>query len=182
MVDEQVILVFFTPDAGTTSVMTVTADFSGYSAATVTVTLQHYQILEGTAKWIYLAFQVLVMVNLTIMSIDIIFAFKAMWLEYRTTKERPTPVAIAKQLVDVATIGMCVAFIVLRIPQKFDTAPETERIVGGMSRIPWDSVEVKLIDKTSEFFSLSTDLLNLILSEQVHPRLCQLPHLMSGCH
>eukprot|EP00961_Rhodomonas_salina_P264451 3574289-Rhodomonas_salina.1 len=178
MVDEQVILVFFTPDAGTTSVMTVTADFSGYSAATVTVALQHYQILEGTAKWIYLAFQVLVMVNLTIMFIDIFVNFKGMVAQYHKTKVRPSPVAIVKQLVDFATIGMCVAFIVLRIPQKFDTAPETERIVGGMSRIPWDSVDVPLVEKTSTFFSLSTDLLSLIVYEQVCLPLIlsQLPH------
>jgi len=175
----QVILVFFTPDAGTTSVLTATADFSGFSAATVEVTLQHYQILEGDAKWIYLALQVLVMVNLIIMFIDIFVNFKQMVVAYGKTKERPSAVSIVKQLIDFGTIGMCVAFIVLRIPQKFDTAPETERIVGGLSRIPWDSVDVKLEEKTTEFFSLSTDLLDLIVYEQNLNKFCNVILIIS---
>ena len=164
--------VFYTPDAGTTSVMTVTADFSGFAAAEVSVSLQHYEILEGEAKWIYFTCQVLVMANLAIMAFDVFFNFKVMIMQYRKTKVRPALHAVIMQLIDFGTIGMCVAFIVLRIPQKFSTAPETERIVGGFSSIPWESREIPLGEKTSQFFSLSTDLLELIAYEQNLNRFC----------
>jgi len=119
------------------------------------------------------------MVNLIIMFIDIFVNFKQMVVAYRKTKDRPSAVSIVKQLIDFGTIGMCVAFIVLRIPQKFDTAPETERIVGGLSRIPWDSVDVKLEEKTTEFFSLSTDLLDLIVYEQNLNKFCNVILIIS---
>ncbi|KAJ1488290.1 hypothetical protein T484DRAFT_1783899 [Baffinella frigidus] len=44
----QVLLVFYTPKTGTTSLLSILADFDGVQEAKVFVTLDHYAIVEGT--------------------------------------------------------------------------------------------------------------------------------------
>ena len=66
----KVILVFFTPDSGLTSVLTWTSEFMENAAAEGSVTLQHYEMLEGSELSSYLAVQIIVLFFVVLIVID----------------------------------------------------------------------------------------------------------------
>ena len=66
----KVILVFFTPEAGLTSVLTWTTEFMSDSAAEGSVTLEHYEMLEGDGLQGYMAVQIGVLVFVIFIVVD----------------------------------------------------------------------------------------------------------------
>ena len=74
----KVILVFFTPEAGLTSVLTWTTEFMADSAAEGSITLEHYEMLEGTDLQGYLAVQIGVLVFVVFIVIDSLNEIKKM--------------------------------------------------------------------------------------------------------
>jgi hypothetical protein len=66
----KVILVFFTPDSGMTSVLTWTSEFMENAAAEGSFTLQHYEMLEGSELSSYLAVQIIVLFFVVLIVID----------------------------------------------------------------------------------------------------------------
>lgn len=66
----KVILVFFTPDSGLTSVLTWTSEFMENAAAEGSIILQHYEMLEGSELSSYLAVQIIVLFFVVLIVID----------------------------------------------------------------------------------------------------------------
>jgi hypothetical protein len=54
----KILLVFFTPSAGITSVLTISTEFMGAAAAELTLQLNHYEMLEGDQLTSYVVVQV----------------------------------------------------------------------------------------------------------------------------
>jgi len=157
------ILVFFTPQYGITSVLTISADFVGFAAATVSVDLDHFEMLEGPTLVSYLAVQITVLVSISIMFADIVYSFKNLLLEARLNGHRwPRLSATFKVLLDLALCVSVVAFVVMRIPSKTSSVPETKALVGAISDIPWKSDSLSMKAKTDTFFKNLTRLLSLI--------------------
>jgi len=75
----KIILLFFTPEAGMTSVLTINANFLGEAVAKISVKLDHYEILEDAALFNYMALQILVLVNVLIIVLDIVFVLRGLW-------------------------------------------------------------------------------------------------------
>ena len=74
----KVILVFFTPDAGLTSVLTWTTEFMADSAAEGSITLEHYEMLEGAGLQGYMAVQIGVLVFVIFIVVDSLNEIKKM--------------------------------------------------------------------------------------------------------
>ena len=117
----QIILVFFTPTSGVTSVMTVSADFSGYSSTQIEVNLDHFEILEGHQLYAYLVVQSIVLLSIGVMVCDIMINIRHI-LQGLYRREKPSASSVIKQLVDIGTACMVTVFIALRIPSKVNSA------------------------------------------------------------
>jgi hypothetical protein len=170
----RIILLFFTPQAGMTSVLTITADFLGEAAAKVKVKLDHYEILEGEALDNYLAFQILVLVNIVIMVLDVAQVVRG---KVRSAKEADESIFEAvkscfKYLIDLITSVCVLVFVVIRVPTKVSSAPDSQRLIGSFSGIEWGSHAITLEQKTSSFFDSLSQFLKLIETEKTLDSFC----------
>ena len=151
------ILVFFSPQYGVTSVLTFSADLSGPNPANIAVDLQHYEILEGSSLVKFIVIECLLLVTVISMSIDIVFDLRRLWSQMRG---RSVPIVaawqispptllgqIGKVLADAVTILLVIVSGALRTWLKIDSNAQTERIVGGLASIPWHSSAVLMTDK-----------------------------------
>lgn len=172
-----VTLVFFTPKYGITSLMTLSAEFHGAAAAEVSVALEHFEILEGSKLYFYLFVQSIVLVSIAIMILDIIASL--VWaFRHREDQDNFLQIVI-KQLIDTSTCVMVVVFVAYRIPSKMNSASDTTKLVGGLSEIPWDSLEVPLEQKKEDFFNLVVELTGLIGTEADLSTFCNIILIVS---
>jgi len=163
-----IILLFYTPNLGMTSVLTVTCDFVGTNAASVDFRLDHYEILEGTALSNYLVCQILVLVNIGFMLLDVVLVLRGLWCKASEeessciTYVRANVPALFKLLIDFVTSIMVLVFVAMRIPSKTSSSADTQRLIGELSNIAWDSQQLTMQQKTGQFFSSLSQFLDLI--------------------
>jgi hypothetical protein len=170
----KIILVFFTPEAGTTSLLTIEAAFMGGSAAEVSLEVNHYEMLEGSALSDYLAVQILVLIFVIFIIIDSVGEIYKMIRAYQYSGQSFEVSALFKVLTDFAACGMTIAFVSMRIPTKTSSASEAARLVGKISQIRWESLELSLEDKTKSFFNGLSELLSLINTDSRLDTFCSI--------
>ena len=93
---------------------------------------------------------------------------------YQTLHEPLDLSAVFKVVTDLAACGMTIAFVVMRIPTKTASAGESSRLVGSISQLPWEAVDLTLNQKTSEFFAGLSELLQLINTESSLDTFCSI--------
>jgi len=76
--------------------------------------------------------------------------------------------------VDFASAMLVLVYIVLMFLQKASSAKESEKILGGLERIPWSSPNVDIAAKTESFFSTIAGLMKLIKEEAFNNVLCNI--------
>lgn len=146
------LLVFYTPDAGITSVLQISADVSSPQIYIKTALL-HYTVFEGPRLVVYIAVLCLVCAVAFIMAIDVVGQYRA--VAHR--KSGGQPLENDKQLqlrllTDAFNIIMIFLFVVLQLPTQIKTAGETKRILGALEGIEWESGSVTLEQKKDVFF------------------------------
>jgi hypothetical protein len=154
------ILVFYSPQYGVTSVLTVDADLSGPTPAVVAVSLKHYEILEGVELTTFVAVECVLLVTVLSMAYDIARELRRMWIQYRRGESITDEVGavwqlspptraglIGKLAADVVTVVLVIVSGALRTSLKINSARETQRIVGGLTSIPWDSSDLPMSKK-----------------------------------
>ena len=147
----KILLVFFTPTAGITSVLTISAEFFGSAAAELTTKLNHYEMLEGEALDRYVVIQSLVLVFVVFIIIDsmveltkIIRLHRQMAMEHHENSIDYS--ALFKIVTDLAACAMTIAFVAQRIPTKLNSVKETSMLVGELGQLPWESTELSLLE------------------------------------
>jgi len=195
----QVLLVFFTPKEGLTSVLTINADMSGPSNVEVEFELKHYGILENDKLTLYLVFQSVVLVNVTIMMVDAILSVLG---QVRSGCGAVDMMVVVESLTDLMCGALVIVYIALRFPAQISTAQTVKDILGVLDDIPWASPDVPLVEKKTAFFDnvallldkigwtetlnnlcnaiLLVNLLRVIMCTSVHPRLALLTGTLSN--
>ena len=205
----QVLLVFFTPKEGLTSVLTISADFSGPFNVEIEFELKHYGILENDNLTWYLAIQSIVLVNVMIMIVDAILTV----LGQCRGSGAIDVMVVVECVTDLMCGALVIVYIVLRFPAQISSAQTVTDILGVLDDIPWASPDVPLVQKKTTFFEnvallldniewteilnnlcnalLLVNLLRVIMCTSVHPRLALLtgtlsnamvsPHGLSKC-
>jgi hypothetical protein len=149
------ILVFFSPQYGVTSVLTIEGDMSGPISAGVDVNLQHYEILEGYSLLKYIVVECVLLLTVLSMSLDIAMDLRRIKQRSRSGQiaaawqiSPPTKLGqIGKVLADTITVILVIVSGALRTWLKINSNDQTERIVGGLASIPWDSSDVLMTEK-----------------------------------
>jgi hypothetical protein len=81
---------------------------------------------------------------------------------YQKSRGQPDLSAFLKLVTDLAACASTIAFVVMRIPTKTDSAKEASRLVGSISQLQWESTDLSLNQKTEEFFKGLSEILQLI--------------------
>ena len=193
----QVLLVFFTPKEGLTSVLTISADMSGASNVEVEFELKHYGILEEDNLTWYLAIQSIVLFNVSIMMLDALFSVIG---TIRTGAM--DMMVVIESITDLLCGTLVIVYIILRFPAQISSAQTVKDILGVLDDIPWASPDVPLVEKKTTFFDnvglllekiswsetlnnlcnaiLLVNLLRVIMCTSVHPRLALLTGTISN--
>jgi hypothetical protein len=193
----QVLLVFFTPKEGLTSVLTISADMSGPSNVEVEFELKHYGILEEDSLTWYLVIQSIVLFNVSIMMFDALFSVIS---TIRTGAM--DMMVIIESITDLMCGTLVIVYIILRFPAQISSAQTVKDILGVLDDIPWASPDVPLVEKKTAFFDnvglllekiswsetlnnlcnaiLLVNLLRVIMCTSVHPRLALLTGTISN--
>ena len=148
---------------------------------TTSIKVQHYHILEGSARNEYIFFQVLVLFNLPMLFYDGVLAFNKIRSAYqsmhRQHKEaeqhghagvQPPRLALDEMitpLVDIATALVIVIFVGWNMKIKLDSAAKTKEIAGAISGIEWANPSVAMDRKWDTYLTSINTMLGLI-SEQ----------------
>jgi hypothetical protein len=195
----QVLLVFFTPKEGLTSVLTISADMSGPSNVEIGFELKHYGILENDKLTLFLIFQSIVLVNVMIMMVDAIVTVLG---QIRLGFGDMDVMAVLECLTDLMCGALVIVYIALRFPAEISSAQTVKDILGVLDDIPWASPDVPLVEKKTAFFDnvallldkiswtetlnnlcnaiLLINLLRVIMCTSVHPRLALLTGTLSN--
>lgn len=174
----KIMLTFFTPNVGITSVFTITTDFMSSSYPEVSLTVNHYEMLEGTGLAGYVTVQSLVLVFNVFIIVDSMMSIWQMIDNYRKLHILEFT-AVFKVFTDLAACAMCIAFVSMRIPTKVQSVEESSRLVGSMSQIKWESVDQTLNQKTESFFDALRELLQLIDTDSKLDTFCSLILIVS---
>ena len=161
----RILLVFFTPSAGITTVLTISAHFMGAAAAELITQLNHYEMLEGEKLTSYVVVQSVVLVFVVFIIIDSLVELKKVVADYRRHKQMGQAgheasfdhSAFFKIVLDLAACGMTIAFIAMRIPTKLNSLDSTSTLVGELGQLPWESTDMTLTEKTKLFFNGPVD-------------------------
>lgn len=160
--------------------------------------LAHYEIIEGESLGLYMFAQIVVLASIGFMIMDIVLGCRETIKEARCNGGWPDASRIFKTFTDSAiavmvsslvlrpgssleilTRARClgnqvIVFIAYRIPSKRSSAGETDRILGSLGEIPWDSVEKTLQEKLELFFASVVDLMSLIEKESTLSDFCNI--------
>ncbi len=163
------------------AVLRVHVDFQHSSGALSEVSLQHYEVVEGTNLASYMVVQMIVLISIAIMIFDIVVTVKYLiisWME-KDFNIMEHASDIFKQLVDISIAVMIVVYIIIRIPHQLSSAKDTREIVGGLAEIPWSDPSISADAKTTEFFGFVSDLLKLIDNEKALNSFCNVVLMLS---
>lgn len=159
--DVLVLLVFFTPEYGITTVMAVNMDMSGPQDLEVEVNVMHYSILEGNELRSYVIVQCMVLVSIGLMLLDVVWELRTLYRR-RNDPEISMKQELFKHFTDATTVLAVTLFVALRLSVVTATARETERILGELTGIPWGSPTMPMREKKEVFFRTIEDLLDRI--------------------
>jgi len=179
----RIILVFYTPKYGITSVLTVLADFQDPTGAKTEVVLQHYEVVEGDQLRVYMVVQIIVLVSIAIMIFDIIVNVKYLivsWYRKQDDFDMGAEAGeVMKQVMDITIALMVIVYIFWRIPSQLSSAEDTRDIVGRMADIPWSDTAIPADEKTANFFGYVTDLMGLIDNDAFLNSFCNVVLVLS---
>lgn len=162
-----IILLFFTPSLGMTSVLRVNCDFIGNAAGSIEFELDHYEMLEGRALTNVLVCQILVLFNVVFILFDSVLVLRGLWKNAHEQQQSifTNVSALVKLSIDFVLSIAVLVFVSMRIPSKTSSSHNTVRLVGEISNITWRSPETTLQQKTSVLIASLTQFMKLINEE-----------------
>jgi len=161
----RIILVFFTPQYGMTSVMSVDADLSGPASVTVETNMQHYGIIEGVRLTEYIIVQCMVLIFIFSMVLDTVYTAIKVRRRWQIDNLAPHPATLLLMGVDILSIIMTTCIVIVRLPAKMSSAEAVRDVLSSLDGIKWAGSEVRVLDKKAAFFEAVRDLLQLIENE-----------------
>ena len=170
----QLLLVFFTPQYGITSVLTISATLGGPDPIDVTVDVEHFEIVEGVLLLAYIVILTFIFAALVAQITYVRRDLLKFWSEYKTRhSERIHSQQKGQSLfsrgvvlcIDITSLVLVPIAVAKLTVIKLGSASLSRSIVGGLSAIPWDSSEVPMTLKKQLFFSNVETVLNLIRNE-----------------
>jgi hypothetical protein len=162
----KIILCFFSPQYGTTTVLSVNADLSGVTSADVSIGVQHYSILEGSALQLFIIANVFVILAVTVMLLDVIYTIWGIVKRFRFDGHLPGSFAIVLIIVDLLSITTSLAVVGMSIPAKVSSAENVDNILGKLNSIPWASSEFTVDYKKATFFENVQAMISLMEDEE----------------
>uniref|UniRef100_A0A7S0VMJ9 Polycystin cation channel PKD1/PKD2 domain-containing protein n=1 Tax=Hemiselmis tepida TaxID=464990 RepID=A0A7S0VMJ9_9CRYP len=162
----KVIFVFYTPDYGMTTVLTVEADMGGATSVSVKFGVQHYSIMEGYELTMYLVVLFFVVTFLVLMAYGVVRDIQRYLRDHFTKKREPKKYAWLATAIDIFAILATLIIVSLRIPAKFGSAEDVAGILRNLSEIEWTSSELSLFQKKDTFFTHLREILALIEAEE----------------
>ena len=162
----KILLFFFSPQYGITTVMTVDSDMSGVASAETAVKIQHYQILEKNKMDVFVGIAIATLIFILFMVLDTIQTLAKLLKRFRQTREFPDSFSILLILVDLLSITTSIAVIAMSIPSKTSSAGNVKQILGNLDAIPWGSSDFSVQYKKQTFFKNVQDMLSLMAKEE----------------
>ncbi len=162
----KIILCFFSPQYGVTTVMTVEGDLSGVTSADVAVKVQHYSILEGDRLVTFIVILAFVIVFVLIMLADVCRTLFIIVHKFRTERKIPTLSTIALLIIDLLSICTSMATVAMRVPSKVESAGNVDRILGNLAGIPWASSDYTVKYKKETFFENVIEMIRLMNQDE----------------
>jgi hypothetical protein len=186
----QLILVFFSPQYGMTSVMTVRANLGGPSPLDVTVDVEHVEIVEGAKLLAVIVTLALLFFALVLLLMYVRRDILKIWTELksrnagkvRSTSMIPGPSLCVRCVVlciDITTLALVPTAAIKLILLKLNSAELSRAVVGSLSSIPWNSSEVPMTSKKEAFFSNVETLLQLVKTETTTESLLYIAFLIN---
>ena len=167
-----VILLFFTPQYGLTSICSIQASFHEPESARVEYELLHYEIVEGSKLLLYIGVQIAVVINLFATTIDAFYQFRTLYIERKLGIEMNLK-DVFGSMVDVFVSSAIFVYVCMRIDDKASSAAVSTSILSDLDNIDWSSLEMQLFTKKELF-------LNRV--EQVYARAEKERSLDNLCH
>jgi hypothetical protein len=162
----KIILCFFSPQYGVTTVMSVEGDLSGVTSANVAVKVQHYSILEGEKLQTFIIILAFVIVFVFIMFIDVCKTVLSLVHKFRKERKIPGLSTLALLIIDLLSICTSIATVAMRIPSKVDSAGNVDRILGNLAGIPWASSDYTVKYKKETFFENVIEMIQLMEQDE----------------
>lgn len=162
----KIILCFFSPQYGTTTVLSVNADLSGVTNADVSVDVQHYSILEGSALQLFIIANVFVILAVAVMLMDVIYTIWGIVKRFRFDGHMPDAFAIILIIIDLLSITTSLAVVGMSVPAKVSSAENVDSILGKLNSIPWASSELTVDYKKATFFENVQAMISLMEDEE----------------
>ncbi|EKX42859.1 hypothetical protein GUITHDRAFT_140993 [Guillardia theta CCMP2712] len=176
----QVILVFFTPTNGITTVLSIAADFASTATVSVSYKIQHFEALEGGRLIGYITAQALVLINVAILLTNAkrVLLWMARRVQRRGGGEEEEKEGSYSSWfttwVEILSAGAVLVYICLSFRNKIDSANYTKSLLQQFGSIPWASPEVSIESKKVSFFRYVSDLLSTIEWEASLNTLCNI--------
>lgn len=163
----KVMLIFFSPRSGITSLLVITAEFMGNIEARVTTKLDHFSILEGDDLNYCLGVLSACIVLISCMFIDCLQQiYDALrrhpdpdYPDREWKRVRPPLSFIFRASLDLLVTALTWYYCAIMIPQLNHSPEESKEIVSGIRGIDWASTDRSLHVKQDEFFSYVTKVL-----------------------
>jgi len=192
----EVLLLFYSPQHGITTVMRISSDLTRSRAVKVQVDVVHYQILEGENLSMFMIVQIVNLVFVCILFVDNVLLVFQYYLRYRKRGVLPPKYNTVVIVIDFVSVLLLISYAALVLPAKVDSSATTESVVGRLIDIEWDSENTTATQKSSLFVSNIQELLvttsredeldtlanycmfflllRLIMATNIHPRLASL--------
>ena len=155
------ILVFYSPQYGMTSVLNISADMSGSNPIDMGVSLQHYEIVEGSSLQRFIICQAVLLAIILSLCIDIAYELPevyALCMNDEASRSRnlkaawmissPTiPSTLGRLAADLGVVVLVVVSGGINTWLKVNSDFKTREVVGGLASIPWQSSDIPMTDK-----------------------------------
>ena len=183
----KVVLIFFTPRLGLTSILTISADTSSSRNALVWFDVKHYEILDGGRLRGYIAMQSSVLLSILIMFIESTRHLMSAWkrrksLTNRDSHDQSESLAGAGErerereiykaaLITVLDFGfgiVVLCYVAIRINGFVESSGVTQDILRGFESIPWSSPSVLAQDKKQLFLKTVSSLQRKIEAQHLN--------------
>ena len=166
-----VILLFFTPQYGLTSICTINAFFHEPASAAVSYDLLHYEIIEGSKLMLYLVVQVLVVINLVGTMFDAFYQFRILYIERRLgilINSRD----ILGSSIDLIVASAIFVYVGIRMADKSGSAATSAAILSDLDQIYWSTSAIELHAKKTFFLEKVSQVHALAERERMIDNLC----------
>ena len=168
----KIVLIFFTPRQGLTSILTISADTSSSRNARVWFEVKHFEILEGARLRTYIGVQSLVVLSISIMFFSCWRVLSRAFKQWRLDGGIYNRTFAIEALTDLVYGGMVLCYIPLSISSMIDSAKNTRDILGRLESIPWSSPLVSPYEKKRIFLDTVSTLQSKIEDNESHNTIC----------